>query len=181
MSQVTLDVVRGLAQAAANAYDGALDDKGEPLEIGLKREKGHPVLDSRVMDGFKVRIDGNRLIVAYQSEIKLRDVYATKSYENDINKIFGDIARYLKKEYKKVTGKSVSLTETGEPDILVQKTSNVRVFVNATKVYKIGGLESVEDRLKPTEDRLDSKFREFLASGGLGNKAENKNQRAPQK
>ena len=38
MSQLSLDVIRGIAQAAANSYDGALDDKGEPIKIGLKRD-----------------------------------------------------------------------------------------------------------------------------------------------
>ena len=28
------EIVQGLSQAAANAYDGALDDKGEPLKAG---------------------------------------------------------------------------------------------------------------------------------------------------
>jgi hypothetical protein len=31
----TYEIVQGLAQAAANAYDGALDDKGELLKVGL--------------------------------------------------------------------------------------------------------------------------------------------------
>ena len=47
MSQETYDVFRGIAQAAANSFDGALDDDGNPIEIGLKREQGHPVHDSR--------------------------------------------------------------------------------------------------------------------------------------
>ena len=34
----TYEIVQAIQQAAANAYDGALDDKGEPLKIGLKRE-----------------------------------------------------------------------------------------------------------------------------------------------
>tara|TARA_R100000008_G_scaffold85990_2_gene77415 strand:- start:3100 stop:3642 length:543 start_codon:yes stop_codon:yes gene_type:complete len=180
MSQKALDVVRGIAQAAANAYDGALDEKGEPLKVGLRREEGNPITDSRVVDGFKVRIDGSRLVVLYQSDIKLRDVYST-NYEDVIESAFSDIVKYLKKEYKKITGNTLSLKEAAEADILIQKTSKVRVWCQATKVYKIGGLDDVVDRLEPTEDRLDSSFREFLGLGGLGKKAENKNQRAPQK
>ena len=84
MSQKALDVVRGIAQAAANAYDGALDEKGEPLKVGLRREEGNPITDSRVVDGFKVRVDGNKLVVLYQSDIKLKDVYST-NYEDVIN------------------------------------------------------------------------------------------------
>ena len=32
-----LDVIKGLNQAAANAYDGALDENGDALQIGLNR------------------------------------------------------------------------------------------------------------------------------------------------
>ena len=180
MSQKTLDVVRGLAQAAANAYDGTRDGNGEPIKLGLKREKGNPITDSRIVDGFKVRIDGTKLVILYQSDIKLSDVYST-NYEDEINSTFKEIAKYLKKEYKNITGNTVTLSDAGEPDILIQKTSKVRVWCQATKVYKIGGLDGVEDRLAPSEDRLDSDFKSFLELGGLGSKAENKNQRPAQK
>jgi hypothetical protein len=175
MSQVTLDIIQGIAQAAANAYDGAHDEKGEPIKIGLKREDGHPIHDSRTVDGFKVKIDGSHVIITYQSDIKLKDVYAN-DFEGEMDTCCEDVSKWLKKEYKKVTGKSLSLTGE-EPEILVQSTSRVRVFVIATKRYKIGGLEGVEDRLKPSEDRLDAKFKEFLGLGGLGSRPKNKNQK----
>ena len=37
-----------------------------------------------------------------------------ENFENDIESTFGDIAKYLKKEYKKITGNPVSLKERGE-------------------------------------------------------------------
>ena len=46
-----LDIIKGLNQAAANAYDGY---QNMDEEIGLRREEGHPIIDSRVMDGFSV-------------------------------------------------------------------------------------------------------------------------------
>ena len=70
-----IDIVNGISQAAANAYDGALDEKGEPIKTGLTREEGDPILDKRVMDGFSVTMSGNILILKYQGEIMLRDVY----------------------------------------------------------------------------------------------------------
>ena len=176
MSQVTLDIIQGIAQAAANAYDGAHDEKGEPIKLGLKREEGHPIHDSRTVDGFKVKIDGSYVIVTYQSDIKLKDVYAN-DFESEMESCCADVAKWLKKEYKKVTGKALSLSSDEESNILVQSTSKVRVFVIATKKYKIGGLENVEDRLKPSEDRLDAKFKEFLGLGGLGSRPKNKNQK----
>ena len=60
-----LDVIKGLNQAAANSGDfgGEYD---EDQKIGLKREKGHPILDSRVMDGFRVRFAADKIIITYQ-------------------------------------------------------------------------------------------------------------------
>jgi len=164
MSQLDLDVVKGLMQAAADSYDGALDDKGEPVKVGLKREEGHPVLDSRVMDGFKCRIDGTKLLVTYQSDCRLKDVYAT-NFENDIESTFKDIAKYLRKRYKQITGKTISLTAESEADAMVQSTSRVRVFVTANKVFKIGNLKDITDRLEPSENTLDTKFKKFLGKG----------------
>ncbi len=40
MSQKVVDVLRGISQAAGNMYDGATDENGEPIKIGLKREEG---------------------------------------------------------------------------------------------------------------------------------------------
>ena len=68
----TLEIVRGISQVLANSYDGALDDKGEPIKVGLRREEGHPILDSRVMDGFKVSFHGPQLCIYYHAELSLK-------------------------------------------------------------------------------------------------------------
>ena len=70
------EIVEGLSQAAANAYDGATDDKGEPLKAGLQREEGDPILDKRVMDGFGIKFYGNMTCLSYMSEVQLKEVYA---------------------------------------------------------------------------------------------------------
>ena len=59
-----LEIIKGLNQAAANAYDGA--DLSE--DIGLNREEGNPIIDSRVMDGFSVRFAADKMIVSYQKK-----------------------------------------------------------------------------------------------------------------
>ena len=172
MSQKNYDVVKGIAQAAANAYDGALDENGEPIKIGLKREEGHPVLDSRTMDGFKVKVNGDKLILTYQSDTKLKEVYGG-DYEGELEQTMTDIVSYLKKQYRKITGNGLSLKADGEVDALVQSTSRQRVFVTANKTYSIGSLENAESNLPPSEDRLDQAFRSFLEAGGAGGKAKN--------
>ena len=116
-----LEIIRGISQAAANAYDGALDEDGNRIEIGLRREEGHLVHDSRLMDGFKVKFHGNVLRVTYQSDIKLREVHSGR-FEDEILQTINNAANFLKKEYKVITGKSLSLTPDGEIHCFVQHT-----------------------------------------------------------
>ena len=92
MSEKTLEVIRGLAQAAASSYDGALDKDGKPITLGLKREEGDLVVDTRQVDGFKVRFGGPVMTVSYQSDIQLKDVYSG-NFENEIESTFGDIVK----------------------------------------------------------------------------------------
>jgi hypothetical protein len=176
MSQANLEVIRALAQCAANSYDGALDEKGEPIKIGLKREEGHPVLDSRVMDGFKIRIQGNKLLCIYQSDIKLKDLHAG-NFESEMEQTMGDIIKHLKKQYRNLTGKAITLTSEGDVDVLVQSTSRVRVFAIANKTYKIGGLTDIDDVAIPSKDRIEGKFKSFLTQGGWGKAPQNKVQK----
>ena len=135
-----LDIVRGISSAVATAYDGALDEKGEPIKVGLTREEGNPTLDKRIMDGFNVCLYGNKLTIKYQGNIQLSDVHGGK-FEQEIAQKLEDIASFLKKQYKKITKNSLSLTKIDkEPEILVQSLSRIRSLVNAKCSYKIGGM-----------------------------------------
>ena len=162
MSQKVADILKGISQAAAGMYDGASDENGEPVKIGLKREEGNPLLDKRVIDGCKVRCSGKTLIVSYHSELLLKDVYAQK-LENELEQTMSDIVNYLKKQYKKITGSTLSLKEKGECDARVESTSRVRVFVTARKDYEITSMSDVEGVSEPSEDKLEKTFSDFLA------------------
>ena len=161
MSQKTIDIIRGISQAAGNMYDGAVDEKGEPVEIGLKREEGNPMLDKRVIDGCSVRCGGNVLTVSYHSELLLKDVYS-QNLQNELEQTMADIVKYLKKQYRKITGNSLSLKDLGECDANVEKASGVRVFVTASKNYEISGLEGTEAVREPSTGDLEKSFRNFL-------------------
>jgi hypothetical protein len=164
-SKEDLEVIRAIGQVAANAYDGALDDKGEPIVVGLSRDVGNPTIDSRIVDGFKIKMVGKKLMVSYQSDVFLKDVHAN-NFENDLERKMGDIVSYLKKEFKKVTKKSLNLKSLGDVDALVQQTSRVRVFVVATKTYEIGNLSSVDAvEGDTTAKNINRNFQDFLAEG----------------
>jgi hypothetical protein len=176
MSQENLEILRGLAQAAADCYDGALDENGERYDLGLKRDQGHPIFDSRTMDGFKIKLSGNHCIINYQSDIKLKEV-SSGGFQDEMEQVLQDIADHLKKKYKSLTGNSINLIADGEANVVVQSTSRVRVFVNAQKKFKIGGLDGVEDLTEESEEKIESNFKSFLDSGGWGNDPENSNQK----
>ena len=159
----TLEIINGISQAVANSYDGAMDEDGEPVKVGLKREDGNPLVDSRVMDGFSVRVGGDTLIVSYQADIKLKDVH-DKNFESEIDSMIGDVVKFLKKEYKKATGNTLSLTNPGEVDVLVQNISRVRTTVIAHKKYKISGVDSIANA-EESKDRLDDSIKKFLQLG----------------
>jgi hypothetical protein len=157
-----LDVITGLNQAASKGYDAYDPD----VEIGLKREMGHPILDSRVIDGFRVRFSANKMIVTYQSEMRLEELHPRNRFENEIEAKFDDIIKFIKKEYKNITKAPCSLTADSDAHILVQTTSRIHTWVQATKQYNIGGLDdtdtvrqiSIRDIDKPYEKR----FKDFL-------------------
>jgi len=159
------EIIQGLSQAAANAYDGALTEDGEPIKAGLQREEGDPILDQRVLDGFNVVFYGDMMCLTYQSEVQLKEVHAN-GFESDVDRRMSDITSWLKKEYRKVTGKSVTLKEEGEIDVMVQSTSRVRSWVQAKKHYKIGGLDKEMQVAAESKDTLDKGWQSFLDQGG---------------
>ena len=173
----TLEIIRGISQAAANAYDGAhvegYSSDGKARTVGLKREEGNPITDKRVMDGFGVRFHGNQLCITYQSEVQLKEVYGG-SFESDTESMINDIAKFLKKEYKSITGDSLSLKAVGEVEIIVQNTSRVRTWCQAHRYYDIGSIKEVEGIKAPSEDNMDVAYRKFVEQGGfLGKRPQN--------
>ena len=159
------EIVQGLSQAAANAYDGALDESGEPLKAGLKREEGDPILDKRVMDGFNVRFYGNMMCLSYMAEVQIKEEYG-KGFESDVESQIAEIVKFLQKEYKKITGNSVSLTTEGEIDVRVENSSRVRSWVTAKMHYKVGGLDESMKVNAGTDARPESKWETFMSQGG---------------
>ena len=113
------------------------------------------------MDGFNVRMSGPKCIVSYQSEMPISSFHNTK-LDEEMEQIYADIAKFLKKEYKKVIGETLSLSADGPCDILLQNMSKIRTWVQCTKVYTVGSMKDVDEVGTPSEDRLEDNFRKFL-------------------
>ena len=160
----TLEIIQGLAQAAANAYDGAHDSRisydGSEKRVGLRREEGCPIHDSRVMDGFKVKFSADSISICYQSDIKLKELH-TGRFEENITFQINEIKNFLQKEYKAITGKRITLIPVDEAKVLVQSTSRVRSFVNAYQWFKISRLKA-DPIIALSENKTDNVIKGWL-------------------
>ena len=169
MSKEALEIFRGISQAMGYAYDGAIDEDGKPIEIGLRRDDKNPMLQSRDgdMDGFGVKMVGDKLIVNYHSEAPMPEVHkkGPSAFEGEVEQRFANIAKFLKDRYKKATGKTLSLNPDGDADILLQYMNRKRSWIQATKCYTIGGLGDgvVEPERMPVDP-----IRDFLKKHRYG-------------
>ena len=160
-----LEIARGISQVLANAYDGAVDSQGQKIEIGLKREEGHPIHDSRVIDGFSASIMGDVLRIKYHAECKLKEVHNSQ-FESEINLMIEKVKNYLTREYRSLTGSPLSLSAGEECQVMVQYISRIRTSIQAHKDFKINGADA-EAVLESSESNLDSATQRWLELGGL--------------
>ena len=161
-----LEIIQGLAQAAACGYDGAQEENyahdGKARKVGLKREDGHPIHDKRINDGFKVNFQGNKMCILYQADILLKDIYKG-GFENEMSRMINEVKKFLQKEYKAITGNSVTLTKDGDVDILASSVSRVRSFVQAKQFFKISGIKEDADAGGSENSTVDDAIKKFLS------------------
>ena len=164
----TYEIIQGLHQAAANAYDGSHSERyaldGEPRKVGLRREQGDPLLDSRVMDGFKIKIMGNTLYVHYQTDILIENYMAPK-FVNEVESIMADIESFLKKEYRAITKSSITLKKDGDLMVRVDPVSRKRNTMVACQRYIIEALKDVVPVGERSTDLTRDVTKKFLAMG----------------
>jgi len=176
MAAENLEILRGLAQAAADSYDGALDEDGNPIEIGLNREDKNQY-KKYTADGFGVKFAHNKVILSYHSEMMLKEVHPRAQFQNEIEQRLGDIVKHLKKRYREITKNTVALTAEGETDINVQNLSRQRTFVVAKKVYKIGSMKDTDavnaESSEYSSERVEDNIKKFMDQFKSPKKAEN--------
>jgi hypothetical protein len=164
----TLEIVRGIHQAAANAYDGSHDERfvedDLAKKIGLRREEGCAITDSRVIDGFNVKVMGNKLTIIYHTEFTSKQAHANNTL-GDVEQSVADIVKYLKKEYKKITGEALSLSDKSEIDVKMEPISRLRVSTCAYQSFTIGKMDAEAVAADQPEDRLDKSIKDFLKMG----------------
>ena len=156
----TLEIINGISQVLSNTYDGALDESGEPIKIGLRREEGNPLVDARVVDGFGASISRDRLHIKYHAEIPLKEVHSN-GFEGEMESMVEKVKSFIQKEFKKVTKTALSLTDPSEVDVLVEYISRIRCSVKVHKCYQISAIPT------EPEKEIDKEFERMNALGGL--------------
>lgn len=161
-----LSVIQTIAQVVrGKGYDGALDDKGKSVKIGLRREEEITIHDPRLIDGFRVKFSGDKMLLTYQAEIRLAEV-SVAGFESKIKQILSDIYSFIKTEYRKLANKELNISKEGQPDIKVESISNVRAILKATQAFNLkntsaGSIESEES----TDEKLKKTMKKFLEFG----------------
>jgi hypothetical protein len=171
-----MDVIRGISQVMAQTYDGARDEKGDPIKVGLRREEVSTFAtgECRLLDGFRARVTHQAtkdegsfpcLIISYHSELKLEESHDPKLGQQ-VEEHIAQALKYLKKEFKKVVGKELSVEKHGDIKMLVEETSRIRVFVTAQCHYKIKGVDmaKLED---PKDVERSEHLKKWLSLGGI--------------
>ena len=124
----------------SKSHDGATHPDGSPVKIGLRREEGHILNDSRVIDGFKIRFQDCHLIVIYESPIHLKEMHEPK-FKDNIEQMFDNIKNFIQKEYKATQKKNLTLEPVGETQIDTRMVNRHNVWVECSKVYCISQLK----------------------------------------
>lgn len=160
-----LEIIQGLSQVAANSYDGARDEDGNIKETGLQRDKEVPIRDKRVIDGFKMKLHGgNKLCVTYTTEVLIKDVSKKDKYEDVLLQNVADIVSFIKKEFRKVTGSALSLSEIKgqKPALEMIQTSRIRTEAKITCHYEIGNLEDPSKEKDKQKEKIHKAMEKWL-------------------
>lgn len=142
-------------------YDGAPD-----VKIGLKREEGDPILDSRIMDGFSARIGGNQLIISYQTMMTAADFHSKKdpavALKQNLKETFDNIEKFLKTEVSKLKVGSLRLKQIGEDDATIQYLNRNRYNCVAKRVYEILGTDAEAPKSEKQKHHKDEAIKSFI-------------------
>lgn len=141
MALTVYEVIKGIFEAINNKHHGAIDENGELVQIGLKRED-QPINDQKVLDGFGVALHGNLLLLRYHSFEPIRDLHE-KKFEREVERRLQDIKSYIIKEFSKHTGSTLRLKEVGDMNVLVETPNRMKIFVKAQMAFEVLNLKEV--------------------------------------
>ena len=79
-----------------------------------------------------------------------------------MSRMINEIKKFLQKEYKAITGNSVTLTKEGDIHILASSVSRIRNFVQAHQYFNISGIKQDPDAGGSENRKIEDSWRKFL-------------------
>tara|TARA_Y100001973_G_C5200096_1_gene336981 strand:- start:2683 stop:3261 length:579 start_codon:yes stop_codon:yes gene_type:complete len=177
-----VDIVKGIQQAYANSYDGSLSEDGEKNSPELSRDEQGKFGRDRTFslyDNYSIKIHKDILEVVYNYETMktngLKLEAPKDKIEQHCEESIENIVSHLKKEYKKVTGESLSLSSPSKVKHDIQDISRHRAYACSRKSFKIGGMDTshMTDPLGDPKKRLDDSIKNFLDLAKKAKKPQN--------
>lgn len=143
-----------LAAISTAAYQNS-DHLNSNKHLGQDEEGDKPYwLTCQLNHAMRVKLKDNKIFCTYTVEV-LNPLKLGFRHESEVDKAFADFESFLKKRYKDITGKSLSLkrqTDIVEEALVEGARRQIRKY---TAGYTIGGMESeVEKNKKETEELL---------------------------
>lgn len=165
MKSEIVEVIKTIQNIVSlKGFDGALDEKGEKVKIGLRREtdKNFWQKNFRLMDGFSVRFEGLNFYIFYEATVLLEELHKP-TFENEILQIIQNIARFIKEEYKKTTSKTLNLKMIDEMKMNINSMSTQRNWIECLCKYQINGIDDVSEPGQIRDkNRIDENIQNFV-------------------
>jgi hypothetical protein len=96
----------------------------------------------------------------------MKEVHKGGKFESEMESVMADIVKFLKKEYKTITGNTLSLKPVDEVNIFVQPISRTRTDLSMYQEFEITSLDkSVIAIGLPSEDITREITKKFLSMG----------------
>jgi hypothetical protein len=153
-------IIRGIQQAFRNS-------KEVGQEIGLRREEYPSSAGpgwTKLFDNFTIKIVGNTLFVTYCTQLTV-DQFHEMNLVKEVEAYADEAVKYLKSEYKDVTGHALKLTDMKEdPVIKTEHISYQRMTLYGTKKFKIGSIETLKDEDDNVLKKYRNTFKDYLKS-----------------
>lgn len=129
-----MDVLNGLSSALSAA-------KKELDERDINLDKGDVHKDREGMQGFNVFFIDKQMVVKYHTPVRIDEI-ETDPFQAEVEDGIDDVVSVLKRHYKDITGKSVSLSKESEEPVIKLEIGNLtNAWVICTQRYNIDSLD----------------------------------------
>jgi hypothetical protein len=149
------EIMQGIYQAAAN---GQNVQHANSVDFSTSEDKGDVLATASRNETFFVKVNANQMMLTYQIMNDMSDVLQKEKFLAAIKTAMAKVEKHLKSEYKKVTGKTLSISKSGEMNSMTQNISGTKCFTIARQLYTVSGVPEVTDEYTEEAEKTYSEL-----------------------